>query len=191
MPRTKEQFETMRKDSRQKILDAALEVFAKYGYHSSSVSSIAEKAGIAKGLLYNYFKSKDDVLYELMVAMVVPYIREIMPVKPGQKMTKKDMANLIGGTIDFALEKPDFWKLYIGVFLQPDVMPKIIDKMWEAFSPVMSVMTEYFIGRGYKNPEAVMRYFTAVLDGIQLHIMLDPENFPAEEVKKLLIKQFA
>jgi len=43
MPRTKEQFEEIRKSSRQKILDAALEVFAKQGYHSATVDAIAKQ----------------------------------------------------------------------------------------------------------------------------------------------------
>lgn len=191
MPRTKEQFEKMRQGSKQKILDAALEIFAKNGYHNSSVSSIAEKAGIAKGLMYNYFKSKEEVLYELMIGMIVPFMQAILPVKPGQKMNKEDMISMINKSVDFALEKPDYWKLYIGVFVQPDVMPKVIDKMWEAFEPLMTVMLEYFTVKGVSDPIAMTRYFAAVLDGVQLHIMLDPENFPAEQVKELLIKQFA
>jgi AcrR family transcriptional regulator len=190
-PRTEEQFELIRKESKQKILDAALEVFAKYGYHSSSVSTIAEKAGIARGLMYNYFKSKEDVLYELMIGMIVPYVQEVFPVKTGQKMTRKEMINLISKTIDLVLEKPDYWKLYMGIFIQPDVMPKIMNKMWKEFEPLLSVMNRYFKDRGDNDPAAMTRYFTAVMDGVQLHIMLDPENFPAEKVKKLLIKQFA
>lgn len=190
-PRTKEQFELIRQGSKQKILDAALEVFAKYGYHSSSVSAIAEKAGIAKGLMYNYFKSKEDVLYELMIDMIVPYVQEIFPVNQEKQLKRKDIENLINKTIDFVLEKPDYWKLYMGIFVQPDVMPKIINKMWEAFDPLMSIITGYFKNKGDKDPEAMTRYFVAVLDGVQLHIMLDPENFPAEKIKKLLIKQFA
>lgn len=190
-PRTEEQFELIRKGSKQKILDAALEVFAKYGYHSASISTIAKKAGIAKGLLYNYFESKEDVLYELMVGMVVPYVQEIFPFKPGQQLTRKDIINLINKTIDLVLEKPDYWKLYMGIFVQPDVMPKLLKKMWEEFEPSMLVMTGYFKSRGDKDPEAMTRFFTAVMDGVQLHIMLDPENFPVEKVKKLLIKQFA
>lgn len=190
-PRTEEQFEIIRKGSKQKILDAALEVFAKYGYHSASVSTIAEKAGIAKGLLYNYFESKEDVLYELMIGMVVPYIQEIIPVKRNQQLTRKDIINLINKTFDLVLEKPDYWKLYMGIFIQPEVMPKIMKKMWEEFEPFMSFMTGYFKTRGDKDPETMTRFFTAVMDGIQLHIMLDPENFPVEKVKKMLIKQFA
>lgn len=66
MPRTQEQFEQMREASRAKILRAALHVFAKRGFHSATMASIAERAGVATGLLYNYFKSKDDLLAEIL-----------------------------------------------------------------------------------------------------------------------------
>src|SRR3982074_3890904 len=46
----------------QRILDAAVEVIAERGYFRSPVSAIAERAGVADGTIYLYFKSKDDVL---------------------------------------------------------------------------------------------------------------------------------
>ena len=49
-------------DKRRVILDAAVRVFARHGYHSSRVGDIAEEAGIAHGLLYHYFASKEEVL---------------------------------------------------------------------------------------------------------------------------------
>ena len=49
-------------DKRQLILDAAVRVFARKGYHTSRVGDIAEEAGVAHGLLYHYFKSKDELL---------------------------------------------------------------------------------------------------------------------------------
>ncbi len=49
-------------DKRRLILDAAVRVFATKGYHTSRVGDIAEEAGIAHGLLYHYFKSKEEVL---------------------------------------------------------------------------------------------------------------------------------
>lgn len=49
-------------DKRTLILDAAIKVFAKNGYHRSRVSDIAEEAGIAYGLVYHYFKNKEEVL---------------------------------------------------------------------------------------------------------------------------------
>jgi TetR/AcrR family fatty acid metabolism transcriptional regulator len=49
-------------DKYQRILDAAVEVIAEHGYFNSPVSAIAERAGVADGTIYLYFKSKDHVL---------------------------------------------------------------------------------------------------------------------------------
>ena len=49
-------------DKRTLILDAAIRVFAEHGYHGARVGDIAEDAGVAHGLLYHYFSSKDEVL---------------------------------------------------------------------------------------------------------------------------------
>lgn len=49
-------------EKRRRILDAAVRVFARRGFHASRVGDIAEEAGVAHGLLYHYFASKDEVL---------------------------------------------------------------------------------------------------------------------------------
>jgi AcrR family transcriptional regulator len=49
-------------EKRRQILDAAVRVFARKGFHASRVGDIAEEAGVAHGLLYHYFDSKDAVL---------------------------------------------------------------------------------------------------------------------------------
>ena len=49
-------------DRRRQILDAAVKVFARSGFHASRVGDIAEEAGVAYGLVYHYFKSKDELL---------------------------------------------------------------------------------------------------------------------------------
>jgi len=49
-------------EKRRLILDAAVRVFAQKGFHTSRVGDIAEEAGVAHGLLYHYFASKDEVL---------------------------------------------------------------------------------------------------------------------------------
>ena len=54
-------------DKRTRILDAAIRVFAEHGYHGARVGDIAEDAGVAHGLLYHYFASKDEVLRTIFV----------------------------------------------------------------------------------------------------------------------------
>jgi len=54
-------------EKRKRILDAAIRVFAEHGYHASRVGDIAEDAGVAHGLLYHYFASKEEVLRTIFV----------------------------------------------------------------------------------------------------------------------------
>ncbi len=61
MPRTKEQFEEIRKNTKQSIIDAGLKLFAHRGYHGTSIAEIAKEAGVSKGLAYNYFSSKSEL----------------------------------------------------------------------------------------------------------------------------------
>ena len=49
-------------EKRRRILDAAVRAFARKGYHACRVGEIAEEAGVAYGLVYHYFTSKDEIL---------------------------------------------------------------------------------------------------------------------------------
>src|SRR5438093_2256852 len=62
MLRTLTDRSTGQEDKRRLILDAAVRVFARKGYHDSRVGDVAEEAGVAHGLLYHYFSSKEQVL---------------------------------------------------------------------------------------------------------------------------------
>jgi TetR/AcrR family transcriptional regulator, fatty acid metabolism regulator protein len=66
-------------DKRRTILDAAVRVFAKRGFHACRVSDIADEAGVAYGLVYHYFRSKDEILDEVFSerwALLVAAIEE-------------------------------------------------------------------------------------------------------------------
>jgi TetR/AcrR family fatty acid metabolism transcriptional regulator len=52
----------LRREKRDLILEAAITVFARMGYHGARVSDIAQEAGIAYGLVYHYFKNKEEIL---------------------------------------------------------------------------------------------------------------------------------
>ena len=52
-------------DKRMRIMEGALKVFALKGFYKTKVSEIAKEAGVADGTIYNYFKSKDEILISL------------------------------------------------------------------------------------------------------------------------------
>jgi AcrR family transcriptional regulator len=67
-------------DKRRLILDAAVRVFARQGFNGCRVSDIADEAGVAYGLVYHYFRSKDEVLDTLFLErwnVLLDVIREL------------------------------------------------------------------------------------------------------------------
>jgi TetR/AcrR family transcriptional regulator, fatty acid metabolism regulator protein len=78
-------------DKRRLILDAAVRVFARQGFHTCRVSDIADEAGVAYGLVYHYFQSKDEVLDTLFLErweLMLGAIDEIddQPIGPREKL---------------------------------------------------------------------------------------------------------
>ncbi len=64
-PRTIEEKERIRAQTREKILEAGLQVFARRGYHAATIGEVARAASLSHGLVYHYFKSKEEILLEL------------------------------------------------------------------------------------------------------------------------------
>jgi TetR/AcrR family fatty acid metabolism transcriptional regulator len=68
-------------DKRERILKAAIKVFARKGFYAARVSEIAKAAGVADGTIYLYFRNKDDVLtsvFESRITRLVEVLREIV-----------------------------------------------------------------------------------------------------------------
>src|ERR1700678_2888109 len=73
-------------DKRERILDAAVRVFAKKGFHATRVSEVAKAAGVADGTIYLYFKSKDQLLVSLFedrVERLLQFLQTELPAKVG------------------------------------------------------------------------------------------------------------
>jgi AcrR family transcriptional regulator len=64
-PRTAEQNLQIKDETREKILSGALQVFSRRGYAATRIGDIAKACGVSHGLLYYYFKSKDEIFTEL------------------------------------------------------------------------------------------------------------------------------
>ena len=185
-PRTPEQFEEMRESRRQQIMEAALEVFASEGYGHCSISQLANHAGISKGLMYNYFDSKED----LLGAIIEEGIREIMtlfdPDHDGV-LQPEELSAFIRKIFAAMRSNQQFWILYISVILQPRVKELLEGKPFisymDRFGPMLH---QYFERMGYEDPELEMLTLSALIEGLGVLLIY---AYPAMELpEELLIK---
>ena len=105
--------ETAALDKRRMILDAAIRVLARQGYHGTRVSDIADEAGVAYGLVYHYFKSKDEVLNELFTERWSLLLTAIEEADSEQPTSREKLAAVAAFIIDSYRYDPDLMKVII------------------------------------------------------------------------------
>ena len=101
-------------DKRRLILDAAIHVFARRGFHACRVSDVADEAGVAYGLVYHYFDSKEEILNELFLERWQIMLDAIAEIDRLQEVPARDKLYMIASfIIDSYRHEPDLMKVII------------------------------------------------------------------------------
>ncbi len=100
-------------DKRRLILDAAVRVFARQGFHACRVSDIADEAGVAYGLVYHYFASKDEVLDTLFLERWNVMLELIREVDATAVPVRDKLAAIASFIVDSYRHDPDLMKVII------------------------------------------------------------------------------
>ena len=100
-------------DKRQAILDAAIRVFARQGYHATRVSDIADEAGVAYGLVYHYFRSKEAVMTELFMERWSLLLSAGEEVQASAASPRHKLDQIAGFIVDSYRREPELMKVII------------------------------------------------------------------------------
>lgn len=187
-PRTELEFEKLRSERKNQIMDTALELFAQEGYHQTTVSRIANQAGISKGLMYNYFESKEELLQAIIGKGIEMFLGSFDPNKDGT-LTDEEFDYFVEGLFKILGSHQHFFKLYISILSQPEALRLIKVKFEEFYDFFLKTLTGYFKRIGAKNPKAEARLFGALVDGVMFHFLVF-KNYPLNEVKQIIINRF-
>ena len=102
-----------RAEKRQQILEGAVRVFARQGFHTCRVSDIAEEAGVAYGLVYHYFQSKDQILDTLFTERWSVLLQVIADTDAEDLPAREKLRAIAAFIIDSYRHDPDLMKVII------------------------------------------------------------------------------
>ncbi|MGC9341631.1 MAG: TetR/AcrR family transcriptional regulator [Bacteroidales bacterium] len=185
-PRTREQFEEIRESRKDLIRGKALKLFALEGYHTTSIQMIAKEAGISKGLIYNYYESKEDLLKDVIISGMKRIFETVDPNEDGV-LTDEEMKNMLEINKRSLVADRRFWTLYFSILPQPNVIAIVKDEVMEMYEDLMSMFTEYFKKEGYDDPETEAMMLASILDGVSFHYLFNPNRYPLDKVIDRLI----
>jgi len=177
----------MRETRREQIMNAGLELFAQEGYANCSISRLASHAGISKGLMYNYFESKEALLNAIIQEGMSDFMDYFDPDHDGI-LEADELAGFIRKTFSNIQENQKFWTLYINIVLQPRVREYLHG---EPFNNLMNqygpMLLEYFTKMGFEDPELEMLTFSALLEGFGVLMVY---AYPDYEFPDGLLKRY-
>jgi TetR/AcrR family fatty acid metabolism transcriptional regulator len=101
------------KDKRALILQAAISVFARNGYHGSRVSDIAREAGIAYGLVYHYFKNKEEILGTIFRERWGSFVEAVEAIAEGETSLEDRLLSIAALILNAYRVRPDWVKVLV------------------------------------------------------------------------------
>ena len=123
-------------DKRRLILDAAIRVFARKGFHHCRVSDVADEAGVAYGLVYHYFDSKEEILNRLFLERWQLMLDAIVEIDSRREVSARDKLYAVASfIIDSYRHEPDLMKVIIvEVTRAANTFARVhLDKITEAY----------------------------------------------------------
>lgn len=185
-PRTSQQFETIRQEKTKLILDTALELFAEKGYHQTSISDITKRAGISKGLVYNYFESKEAVLRSIIqTGYDTAYCK--LDLTSDHMLAEEEFIAFLRLTFHSVRENPRFWKLYSALVLQPGIQEMVMAEYNEKAKDIQKMLTNFMKVSGSKAPENDLIAISSLIKGAHLILITAPGFFPTDDFEETII----
>jgi TetR/AcrR family transcriptional regulator, fatty acid metabolism regulator protein len=129
-------------DKRKLILDAAIRVFADHGYHGSRVGDIAEDAGVAHGLLYHYFASKDEVLRTIFVENWGELIGRFRAVEESDEPAREKLEGIAKILLRTWRNDPALVTVMVREVARSPLIQGQVDEVGEAFAIIQRVIEE-------------------------------------------------
>ena len=167
---------------KERILNAAIELFAELGYSATSTIKVAKAAGVSEGLIFRHFGNKEGLLNAIMEQARENAFHAYAPI-----LSKSDPKELIRGIIElpFVVDKHQYhvWRLIYALKWQTETYDSSMS------DPVRVELNKAFEKLGFKDPKAETEAILILMDGIATAVLLrKPENL--ESIKQAILNKY-
>jgi AcrR family transcriptional regulator len=171
-------------DKKEKILKAALHLFAEEGFKSTSTSKIAKWAGVSEGLIFRHFCNKKGLLHAILLEgedrLKLLFSDIVMETNP-KEVIRKTLS--VGYTMISNQEDADFWKLQYKIKWEVEQYGE------KKMEPVERALTNAFSELSYKDPQLEARLLLITMDGLATRYFLQ-ENFDLDKMVRFLYRKY-
>jgi AcrR family transcriptional regulator len=176
-----------RTNTRARLLEGALDVFAERGFHGASVEDICDRAGFTRGAFYSNFGSKDELVLALFQATTDRLIEQISGLLPELANQPVTLLDAVLGLLDEAAPDQRQWHLVSTEFtlhaLRNPEAARALNKQRSMFRSRLTELVEQIAATNGLEfgvpPEQFVRLVIALHEGARSQSLLEPRKVPA------------
>jgi len=183
-------------DKKTQIINAAIEVFAKQGLEKGKIADIAQVAGIGKGTVYEYFKSKDEIFKAIEEMFIFQSIEQLKTLSESNKTPTDKLEEILQYSINMHLEMGDaaliiaeLWAQHGRGQLHGHKESVFADMYNDFFDILLKVLSDGVKTGEFRamNKEGIAALFLAFIDGIiwQSVIFKEDELFNSRKIEAI------
>jgi TetR/AcrR family transcriptional regulator, fatty acid metabolism regulator protein len=130
----------VQREKRRQILRAAITVFARSGYHTSRVSDVAKEAGVAYGLVYHYFGSKEDLLETIFRRTWSRMLEAVEEVERADAPAREQLAAVARIVLGAWPVDPDLVRVLVREVARSPQLGREVDEIANAFQALERIV---------------------------------------------------
>jgi TetR/AcrR family transcriptional regulator, fatty acid metabolism regulator protein len=176
-------------DKRRVILEAAVRVFARQGFHTCRVSDIADEAGVAYGLVYHYFSSKEEILDTLFLERWDVMIAAISEVDASERSAREKLAAIASFIVESYRHDPELMKvIVVEVTRAANTFGRThLAKIREAYTEIAGIVAraqDAGVFREQIAPDFAALAFYGLIEQVLTGWIFDPESVDEQELER-------
>ncbi len=185
---------------KSEIAAVALNLFAQKGFESTTLQNIADAAGLGKGTLYHYFKSKGDMLKNVADEIMMEYVNALGNASMRQSDPAGQLKDLLWQGIEISGHMEHLFVVYLELWLinmrnnqYGDFMATLESLLNDYRQAVVDIIEDgkkKNIFRKDADSKLLSRYLVASIDGIYMHHLLDKQNVNIKDTATEFLKFF-
>ena len=172
---------------KKKLFDAAMKLFESQGYFATTVEQITVEAGVSKGLVYNYFKSKEELLAGLIVE-TTDKMESVAETLAHNASIEESLFLFIDNFLNYLKAEKRFLKLQLTLMLMPELKEVVNKPQRQRAQLLLKMLNDWFKQANIAEPENKARLFLAMLDGVALHYLSTFDRYPLASMRPQLIQ---
>jgi TetR/AcrR family transcriptional regulator, fatty acid metabolism regulator protein len=176
-------------DKRRIILEAAVRVFASQGFHTCRVSDIADEAGVAYGLVYHYFSSKEEILDTLFLERWDVMLEAISEVDASPRSPREKLYAIAGFIVDSYRHDPELMKVIIVEVTRAANTFGLthLGKIREAYSQIAGIVARAQAAGVFReqiSPEFAALAFYGLIEQVLTGWIFEPDSVGDEDLER-------